>query len=140
LVEAGGDCYLAGESPDGGLWRVAVEDPFGGVTPIAVLSASDCAIATSSIRVRRWRIDSRLVHHLIDPRTGHSGGSHLVAVTVVGADPADAEVESKVLFLAGRDRIAAVAESRDIAALWCDTDGNVVINTAMRRNVLWERS
>ncbi len=50
LIEAGGDCYLAGHAPDGEPWRVGVEDPFGEDTPVAVLSVSDRAVATSSIR------------------------------------------------------------------------------------------
>ncbi len=139
LVEAGGDCYLAGRAPDGETWRVGVEDPFGSETPLAVLSVSDRAVATSSTRLRNWRVGDRRVHHLIDPRTGASGGEGLVAVTVVGHDPAVAEVDAKVLFLAGRDEIARHARDGDIAALWCDDEGRVGVSDAMAPFVIWER-
>lgn len=140
LIDAGGDCYVAGHAPDGEPWRVGVEDPRGEVTPVAVLSLSDRAVATSSIRLRHWRVGERPAHHLIDPRTGQSGGDGLVAVTVVGADTAAAEVASKVLFLAGRDGIAAAAAARATPALWCDDEGHLSINDAMRPYVMWERA
>lgn len=139
LVEAGGDCYLAGRAPDGDPWRVGVEDPGASASPVAVLSLSDRAVATSSTRLRHWRVGERPAHHLIDPRTGASGGEGLVAVTVVGTDTADAEVASKVLFLAGRDGIADAADAAGVAALWCDADGGLTINGAMRPYVMWER-
>ena len=140
LVEAGGDCYLAGRAPDGDSWRVGVEDPFGGETPVAVLAVSDRAVATSSTRLRHWRVGERPVHHLIDPRTGKSGGEGLIAVTVVGHDPAVAEVDTKVLFLSGRDAIAREAARHEMAALWCDTEGQVHCSEAMAPYVIWERT
>jgi thiamine biosynthesis lipoprotein len=138
LVEAGGDCYLAGSGPTGDGWRVAVEDPHGGTDPVAVLNVSDLACATSSIRVRQWRVDGRRVHHLIDPRTGEPGGEGLVAVTVAGPDPAWAEVWSKSLFLAGEDGIADLCEREGLAALWVTDDGRRGKSTAMIAHVMWE--
>jgi thiamine biosynthesis lipoprotein len=140
LVEAGGDCYLAGRAPDGEFWRVGVEDPFGASTPVAVLALSNRAVATSSTRLRHWRVDDQPVHHLIDPRTGRSGGEGMVAVTVVGADPAAAEVDAKVLFLAGRAGIAQAAARLDVAALWCDDEGRLSTSEAMKPFVIWERA
>lgn len=139
LVEAGGDCYAGGSGPEGAGWRLAVEDPFGGQEPVAVLSISDLGCATSSIRLRQWQVGQRRVHHLIDPRTGEPGGAGLQAVTVVGPDPALAEVWSKTLFLAGRRGIADLARSRGLAALWVTEHGQVRLSAPMREFVIWER-
>src|SRR5215210_6553697 len=73
LVEAGGDCHLAGAGPEGDGWNVAVEDPRGSDEPAAVLRVTDAACATSSVRLRTWHVEGRPVHHLVDPRTGRSG-------------------------------------------------------------------
>jgi thiamine biosynthesis lipoprotein len=140
LVEAGGDCYCAGVAGDGANWRIGVEDPDGGDEPIAVLSLRDRAATTSSIRLRRWRASQESFHHLIDPSTGRPGGSELVAVTVVGRDPAAAEVDSKVLFLAGGHRIAQAARRRGVAALWVDVHGEVGVSEEMNRYLVWRRS
>lgn len=140
LVEAGGDCYCGGEAPDGGGWRVGIEDPHGGQLPVAVLHLINRAAATSSVRVRQWYAGDEQVHHLVDPRTGRPGGEGLLAVTVVDRDPADAEVWSKTLFLQGRDRIAAAAEYNGLAALWIDAEGRITESARMKRYVIWRLS
>lgn len=138
LVDAGGDCVMSGGGPDGGGWRIGVEDPAGGSTPVAVLVVDDGGCATSSTRLRRWRAGGEEVHHLIDPRTGRSGGAELRSVTVVHPDPAEGEVWSKTLFLHGA-AISAEAERRRLAALWVDEGGAVRFSPAMRDHLLWWR-
>ena len=94
-------------------WQVGIEDPVAGEgdeAPIAVVAVRSGAIATSSVRVRRWLApDGRPVHHLIDPVTRAPARTGLLAVTVAGADPAWAEVWAKALFLAGRRAIGEEA-------------------------------
>ena len=137
LIEAGGDLVVSG-APDGQAgWRVGVEDPAGGPAPRAVLEVGSGAVATSSVRLRRWRRDGEMVHHLMDPRTGRPGGAGLASVTVWHTDPAWAEVWAKVLFLAGRDGVAAEAERRGLAALWVDEDGSLAATAAMEPVVMW---
>jgi len=137
LIEAGGDCYLSGSGPDGGPWLVAVEDPHGGAEPVAVLAIEDAAVATSSTRRRRWRAGGRSVHHLIDPATGQPGGAGLAAVTVVGPDPARAEVWAKVLFLAGAEGIATAAADAGLAALWVSEAGPIGVSAGLAGQLRW---
>ena len=140
LIEAGGDLITAGPGPEGDGWRASVEDPLGGEPPVAVLDVTDQGCATSSIRLRSWRVDGRLVHHLLDPLTGEPGGEGLLSVTVLAPDPAWAEVRSKMLFLAGRSGIAAMASEQNLAALWVDVDGHVASSSAMAEALLWRTS
>jgi len=140
VLDAGGDCFLAGAGPDGHGWSVGVEDPHGGPDPVAVLSIRDAACATSSTRLRHWTAGGRPVHHLLDPRTGAPGGAGLRSVTVAGADAADAEVWTKALFLEGAAGIAAEAERRGLAALWVTEDHALGLSQAMRPHVIWQAS
>jgi thiamine biosynthesis lipoprotein len=137
LAEAGGDCQLVGTGPSDGGWLVGVEDPHGGSDPLAVLSLRDLGCATSSVRLRRWMVDGREVHHIIDPRTGRSGGQGLAAVTVIHPDTAWAEVWSKTLFLTGSKRIEEVARERQLAAVWVQVDGTVRLTPQARDRVVW---
>jgi len=139
LVDAGGDCFLSGAGPDGHGWRVAIEDPRGGSEPVAVLNVIDAGCATSSTRVRNWKVGKRRVHHLIDPRTGQPGGAGLRSVTVVGPDTAQAEVWSKTLFLAGLDDIAAAAAQTNLAAFWVTETGNLHWSEPMAPHIIWTR-
>lgn len=137
MVDAGGDCRFSGSGPAGDGWHVGVEDPRGAAEPVAVLRLTDAGCATSSVRVRRWSVNGRPVHHLIDPRTGDSGGDGLLSVTVVHPDPAWAEVWSKTLFLSGAARIAEVAEHHQLPAVWTRTDGAVRLSGDIEPFVMW---
>jgi thiamine biosynthesis lipoprotein len=140
LLEAGGDLIARGESPDGGPWLVGIEDPRAVARPLAVLAVNDGAVATSSVRRRRWRSGDRTVHHLIDPRTGEPGGPGLVSVTVAGVDPAWSEIWSKALFLEGIAGIAALARQRGLAAWWVGEDGGLELTAAARARTIWAAS
>jgi thiamine biosynthesis lipoprotein len=137
LLQAGGDCYLAGDGPTGDGWQVAVEDPRGSSTPVAVLTLRDQACATSSTEVRHWTSGGREVHHLIDPATGEPAESGLLSVTVVAPDPAIAEVWSKVLFLGGREHIAATAARQELAAAWVADNGDLRTSAYLDPSVIW---
>ena len=137
LVDAGGDCALAGSGPTWGPWRVGMEDPAGGAQPLLVLEVSDAAVATSSVSRRHWRVGGVPVHHLVDPRTRRPGGGGLAAVSVLGTDPAWAEVWTKALFLLGPDGIAARAAADDVAAAWVTGDGAIGTSPAMDAFVIW---
>ncbi len=139
LINAGGDCYLAGPGPLGEGWPVGVEDPDGepGSDPVAVLRLRDQACATSSLRLRTWQRGEATVHHLIDPRTGASAVSGLRSVTVVGPDPALAEVWSKTLLITGAQAIAERAGREGLAALWVQDDGGLGTSQAIRDQVIW---
>ena len=138
LLEAGGDIVGRGPSPHGGSWHVGLEDPRGGAGPWRWSAWLTAQISTSSTRRHRW-IDphGRPAHHLIDPRTGQPGGEGLLAVTVAAADPAWAEVWTKMLFLGGPDRIGDEARSRGLAAWWVEADGTLQMTPAARQRTIW---
>ena len=77
------------------------------------------------------------MHHLLDPVTGEPADDGLVAVTVAAADPAWAEVWSKVLYLAGRGAIADEARSRGLAAWWVANGGALEMTAAARALTIW---
>jgi thiamine biosynthesis lipoprotein len=157
LLEAGGDLVAAGPAPQDGPWLVGLEDPRSAGDPprpehdpgsrgedpprraeVAVIAVAQGAVATSSIRVHSWAAaDGRLVHHLLDPRTGEPGGAELLAVTVAGPDPAWAEVWSKALFLEGAARIGARARALGLAAWWIRDDGRLEMTPAARPRTAW---
>ena len=123
LLEAGGDLVARGLDSTGEPWLIGIEDPTETIDHLAVIAVTDDAVATSSIRVHRWSRDGRIVHHLLDPRTGEPAAGGLLSVTVAGPDPAWAEVWSKVLFVGGQAGIATEARARGLAAWWVVTTG-----------------
>lgn len=136
LVDAGGDLVVVGDGPAGD-WRVGVEDPAGADAPLLVLGLRDTACATSSVRRHTWLTDGRPVHHLVDPRSRRPGGEGLAAVTVLGPDPAWAEVWSKSLFLAGAAQVRERAEEAGLAAVWVRRDGALGMTESLAAHVTW---
>jgi thiamine biosynthesis lipoprotein len=117
VVDLGGDLALAGAPPGDGSWRIDVVDPRGG-RPAARLAVAGGGVATSGRDVRRFG-PHRSLHHLIDPSTGAPAVPGPLAVTVVAADPVDAEVHATVLAISSSaDAATHVAAHPQISALF----------------------
>ncbi|HEY3725014.1 MAG TPA: FAD:protein FMN transferase [Acidimicrobiia bacterium] len=99
-VNVGGDVRVCGAAPDGAAWRIAVDSPWDGSAPLAELRLHDGAVATSSRLRRRW-VDEEGAeqHHLVDPATGASARSPVLAATAVASLGWRAEVLAKAAFL-----------------------------------------
>ncbi len=102
IVSLGGNVHCLGTRPDGGAWRVAVQNP-SGEGYIGVLSVTDKAVVTSGGYQRYFESGGKTYHHIIDPKTGVSAESGLSSVTVVSEDGARADALSTALFVMGLD-------------------------------------
>jgi FAD:protein FMN transferase len=105
LVGLGGDIAVAGRPPDGG-WRVRVQDisgnpadpPAGPATVVAIQSGG---LATSSTAARRWRRGGRILHHILDPRTGMPAPRIWRTVSVAAPTCTKANTASTVAVIRG---------------------------------------
>jgi len=132
LVDAGGDIRVGGQSPDGGAWGIAVQDPTDLEQDLAVLAVESGAVATSSVARRRWLQRGEVRHHLIDPRTGRSAESDVLAATVLAPSCATAEVFAKAVVIAGAAAGSALIDQAHLAALVVDRGGRPRANAAMQ--------
>jgi FAD:protein FMN transferase len=124
-VNVGGDLRVRGDAPDGEAWKIAIDDPWGRSEPIARIRLREGAVATSSRLRRRWvRADGAVQHHLLDPDTGTSARTPVLASTVVAAAGWQAEALSKAVFLDAR-RGMELVNARGAAALVVLPDGNL---------------
>jgi thiamine biosynthesis lipoprotein len=102
LVSLGGDLAVAGRPPRGG-WPILVAGEPGpagssGAQPVRLASG---AVATSSITCRRWRRAGRVLHHIVDPRTGLPAGGPWQMVSVAAQTCADANAAATAAVVAG---------------------------------------
>lgn len=102
LVNAGGDIRTLGTKPDGSRWQVALQNPRDSNDFIAKLQLNDKAVATSGDYERYFDKD-KLVHHIINPKTGKSA-TELISVTVVTDKAIDADTLSTTVFVLGKER------------------------------------
>ncbi len=122
LVDAGGD-IRASAAPGGEPWPIAIEDPFDNTHDLGVIRLADGAVATSSVARRRWQRDGKMMHHLIDPRTGNPSASDLLAVTVTASTTVEAEVAAKVALILGSREGRVYLEDRGLSGLLVGRDG-----------------
>jgi thiamine biosynthesis lipoprotein len=120
LVNMGGDLRAVGRPPVGDVWVVATD-----ATPPVEVAITAGAVATSTTTKRRWTVDDRPMHHLIDPHTGAPSTSDLATVTIVAGTAAWAEVLAKVVLLAGVDVGTELLTRSGVTGIATAHDGTV---------------
>ncbi|MDN0196115.1 FAD:protein FMN transferase [Streptomyces sp. S.PNR 29] len=112
-VNGGGDVQLLGTPGPQRPWRVGVSDPLrpGGLAAVVSASGtSELAVATSGTAERGT--------HIVDPRTGRSAVTDLLAVTVVGPRLTWADCWATAAFAMGsREGLRWLESLPDVEAL-----------------------
>ncbi|WP_075736224.1 FAD:protein FMN transferase [Streptomyces acidiscabies] len=112
-VNGGGDVQLLGTPGPERPWRVGVSDPLrpGGLAAVvSAAGAPELAVATSGTAERGT--------HIVDPKTGHSAVTDLVAVTVVAPTLTWADCWATAAFAMGsREALAWLEDLPDVEAL-----------------------
>jgi FAD:protein FMN transferase len=132
-VNVGGDLRVSGLGPTGGGWTIAIDTPLDDRTIVDV-GLGDGAVATSTTARRRWRIDGRERHHLIDPETGQPSTSDLVQATALSAECWLAETYAKATLLRGSQRAFDLLPE-GVGALALRLDGRVIGTDALRAHL-----
>ncbi|HEY4331348.1 MAG TPA: FAD:protein FMN transferase, partial [Ilumatobacteraceae bacterium] len=122
-VNIGGDVRVAGSSPSGGGWTLAIEHPWCS-RPIALVGLQGGAVATSSVLGRTWSVGGNARHHLIDPSTREPSHSDLALASVVAGEAWEAEVYAKAVLLRGSGRAFDLLDDA-VQALTVDHSGLV---------------
>ncbi len=107
LVSLGGDIRIDGPVTDlarghGPDWTIRVsEHPDDPDDAAQVVHLGGGGLATSSTLARRWRTQGRVVHHLVDPRTGRPTDEHWRTVTATGPSCVAANVATTAALVLG---------------------------------------
>ena len=125
LVCIGGDLAVAGPPPADG-WSVGVDDVSGSDDSPALVAVSSGGLATSGTVARSWVHDGRVVHHLIDPRTGAPAESPWRTVSVAAASCVDANIAATSGLILGAPAPQWLAGA-GLDARLVSHDGSVVV-------------
>jgi thiamine biosynthesis lipoprotein len=125
-VNVGGDVRVAGAPPTSAGWVVGLECP-APRPPVRAVALADGAVCTSTTLIRRWETTAGPRHHLIDPRTGSPVSTDLVSVTVIGARAVQAEVLTKVAFVAGSHEAPSLLAAYGVTAVLVSDDGSIAV-------------
>jgi len=104
LVSLGGDIATSGPAPAGG-WPIRVADDHrdAGTGPVQDIVIESGGLATSSLVPRRWYHDGRVVHHIVDPRTGAPVAPRWRTASVAAGDCAQANIAATAAIVLADD-------------------------------------
>lgn len=115
-VNGGGDVRVFGETAPGAPWQVGITHPLAPDSFVAVVSATDLAVATSGNYERG--------PHVINPFTGRPA-TELAGVTVTGPDLALADAYATALLAMGADALDWATRQPHTEALIVHADGTL---------------
>ncbi|WP_432506117.1 FAD:protein FMN transferase [Kineococcus arenarius] len=124
LVALGGDLATAGPAPGTG-WTVLVQDGVDEPADLVTLPPGG-ALATSSTLSRRWRCGTRLVHHVLDPRTLLPADPVWRTVSVAAGSCLEANTASTAALVRGRAALPWLHGAGTTARL-VSADGDVLL-------------
>ncbi len=127
LVSAGSTTLTFGSKPDGGLWRIGIEDPREPSEVIATIEAEGgITVSTSGDYQRYFERGGERFHHILDPTTGFPARG-LRTLTVIGAtDGLDSDILSTALFVAGKDAAESYARDSGLGLFLIDDSGRAL--------------
>ena len=134
IVDLGGDIYALGARPDGGPWRIGVQNPDAtrGAT-LGVVSVIGKTVVSSGSYEHFFVQDGKRYHHIMDTRTGFPVDSGLDQVTIVSDSSIDADGIGLTLFCLGSARGLALAASLGVDAILVSTDRVVTMTAGARK-------
>ncbi len=125
LLEVGGEMRLAGKSPRGDDWRVAVELPDSDHFGVArEIRPGTTGVATSGDYRNFFEVNGVRYSHSIDPRTGYPVEHELVSVSVVHPSTMMADAWATALTVLGPEKAWSVAQAQGLAVYFIQRDGD----------------
>ncbi|MCF7853423.1 MAG: FAD:protein FMN transferase [Candidatus Pacebacteria bacterium] len=101
IIDLGGNVYCFPLPPPGkDVYTVAIRDPFHPNAFVGKVHLLDQCVATSGNYENKRTLNGRLVHHIIDPRTGYPV-PHVASVTVITPQGVDSDIFATAVFVAG---------------------------------------
>lgn len=114
IINAGGDIYLAGRDID--RWRVGIDNPKNPSEILATLELENMAIATSGTYKRKWEIEWKKYHHILDPRT-MANPSEIMSISIIGSHTWMTDVYATVGLIMWIEWVLSWLESRRLNAI-----------------------
>jgi thiamine biosynthesis lipoprotein len=134
IVDLGGDIYAMGSRPDGGPWRIGIQNPDAERgTTLGVVNVAGKSVVSSGVYEHFFVQNGKKYHHIMDTRTGFPVDNGLSQVTVISAESIDADGLGLTLFCLGPVRGLALAASLGIDAIMIGADHRMYATEGARR-------
>ena len=144
FLQITGEVLARGEKAPGVPWLVGVVDPssdlVGGDLPLTSLPLTDRSLCTSGDYRNAITVGGHRMHHVFDPRTGHSTDNGVVSVSVLADSAAVADALGTAMMVLGRHDaetcLPALKRYGQIGMLFLRADGD---GGWVQEPLLWPR-
>jgi len=125
LISSGSSTVTFGTKPDGGAWRIGIEDPRDPEEVVATFTfEGDGALSTSGDYQQFFEVSGRRYHHILHPATGFpAAGMRSLTVAGTSLSGLDSDVLSTALFVLGADEAESYASDHGIALYAVNAEG-----------------
>lgn len=135
LIDLGGNIVVIGGRPDGGPWRIGIQDPRKSRGEcLGVVEVRDLSVVSSGNYERFFEWEGRRYGHIVDPSTGCPADSDLSGVTVLSERSLDGDALATALFVMGREKASALAgelEKEGFAFILAGDDGTLYASPSL---------
>lgn len=137
VINLGGNVACLGNKPDGSAWNVGLRAPVpsGGSLQAASftrVSIRGESVVTSGVYERAFIRNGRVLHHILDPRTGKPAETDVLSATVIADKSIDADGYTTALVIMGADEALAFAEQTPgIEAILLTTNAHLLKTTGI---------
>ena len=134
IIDLGGNILAFGKKPDGSVFRIGIQDPFGGRgSTIGVVTMEEGSLVTSGIYERYFEQDGKKYHHIFDVRTGYPVENNLAGVSIVTRESAAGDALSTAVFALGLEKgMALVERTGGVDAVFITRDKEVYISSGLK--------
>ncbi len=131
IINAWWDIYLAGRDADN-TWKVGIDNPAKPSEILATLDIEDASISTSGTYKRKWQLEWKEYHHILDPRT-RENPSEIVSISVIGSHTWMTDVYATVALIMGIERAIPWLESRQLSAIIVSKEWKISTTKGLER-------
>ncbi len=134
LINAGGDLIVSGHRFNKP-WRLGIQNPFKSGAIASIQLKNRRHLFTSGNYQRFYRKDGKIVHHIIDPRTGKPA-KRITSATVLTDNAVLADVAATSFMIDGWDNHKALSDSLGVADyLIVNEDREIIISRSFYEKI-----
>ena len=123
IINLGGNVLCIGSKPDGTPFKIGIQKPFADRNETeAVMDITGKSVVSSGIYERCFKQDSKLYHHILNPKTGYPYDNGLISVTIISDQSVDGDALSTTCFALGLEDGLKFAEKKGVQAVFITKD------------------
>lgn len=136
LVDYGHDVRASGSPPEGGPWRIGLEDPRDPGKCWGGIALNDRAVCTSGNYLRFVEINGHRYGHIVDPRSGYPVANGTLSVSVIAPTCTEAGILTTAAYILGANEGVDFIQTAPQAEGCVWTDQGCHITGGFQRHVI----